>query len=173
MGKISGESMNEPRAYRDERDLEAMRNLLMAGRKAGNGTYYIHTGDLGWWLYYPPLEGDFWDQIYLWDEQGSGRLLGWALLSPHWIGFDVYVQPELRASELAMDMYRWAEARTAEITRAQGKQSFSLWISRKDEILVDHCIQRGYRYKDTGVQLARALDLPIPEPQLPEGYTVR
>ena len=44
--------MKDIRPYRDERDLEAMRNLLMAGRKVNNGSYYIHPGDLNWWLYY-------------------------------------------------------------------------------------------------------------------------
>ena len=55
--------MKDPRTYHDERDLEAMLNLLKDGRKANNGSYYIHSGDLKWWLYYPPLEGDFWDHI--------------------------------------------------------------------------------------------------------------
>ena len=69
--------MIEPRPYRDENDLDAMRNLLMRGRKANNGSYYIHTGDLNWWLYYPPLEGDYWNDIYLWDDpEQAGQMLG-------------------------------------------------------------------------------------------------
>ena len=100
--------MNEPRPYRGERDLEAMRDLLVRGRQASNGTYYIHTGDLNWWLYYPPLEEDFWDHIHLWDDpENPGRLLGWALISPDWVGFDVYVQPEHRGSLIATEMYVW------------------------------------------------------------------
>src|SRR4030042_49432 len=99
MGKAGGKSMKEPRPYRDEWDLEAMRRLLMQGRKTNNGSYYVHQGDLNWWLYYPPLEGDFWDHIYLWDDPAQpGRLLGWALISPDWVGIDVYVQSELRGS---------------------------------------------------------------------------
>ena len=49
--------MNEPRPYHNEPDLEAMANLLMAGRKANNGSYYIHIGDLNWWLYLPTVSG--------------------------------------------------------------------------------------------------------------------
>jgi mycothiol synthase len=174
MGKTGGESMKEPRRYRDEHDLEAMRNLLMAGRKADNGTYYIHTGDLSWWLYYPPLEGDFWDQIYLWDDPAQpGRLLGWTLLSPHWVGFDVFIQPELRGSEIAMDMYLWSEKQAEKIARAKGKPTVSLWMSREDEIIVNHCIKRGYRLKPDNVHLARPLDEPIPASLIPDGFTVR
>jgi hypothetical protein len=40
--------MIEPRSYNDERELEAMRSLLVRGRTANNGTYYIHCGDLVW-----------------------------------------------------------------------------------------------------------------------------
>ena len=111
--------MNEPRPYRNGHDFQAMRALLMAGRKADNGTYYIHTGDLSWWLYYPPLEGDFWDQIYVWDDPGQpGRLLGWALISPDSVGFDVYIQPELRGSPAGTaEMYTWAEERAMQIAR--------------------------------------------------------
>jgi hypothetical protein len=86
MGKTGGESMKDPRPYHDVQDLKAMRRLLMQGRKADNGTYYIHTGDLNWWLYYPPLEGDFWDHIHLWDDpEQPGQLMGWVLISPDWV----------------------------------------------------------------------------------------
>jgi hypothetical protein len=33
-------------------DLFAMLNLLSQGRKANNGTHYVHRGDLQWWLFY-------------------------------------------------------------------------------------------------------------------------
>ena len=98
--------MNEPRRYRDENDIAAMSELLMAGRKAANGTYYIHRGDLSWWLYYPPLEGDYWEHIYMWDDpEQPGRLLGWVLISPDWVGIDVYLQPELRGGKTGVEMY--------------------------------------------------------------------
>jgi ribosomal protein S18 acetylase RimI-like enzyme len=71
-----------PRVYHDECDFTAMHDVLTRGRQAANGSYYIHTGDLKWWLYYPPLEGDFWEHIHLWDgSEQPGRFLGWALIS--------------------------------------------------------------------------------------------
>jgi hypothetical protein len=104
--------MREPRHYQGEPDLKAMRNLLIAGRKANNGSYYIHSGDLNWWLYYPPLDGDYWEHIYLWDDPDiPGELLGWALISPDWVGIDVYIRPDLRGSPPADEMYGWTEDR--------------------------------------------------------------
>ena len=55
---------SEPRLYQDESDLEAIRGLLRQGRLANNGTYYVHPGDLSWWLFYPQLDYDFWGSIY-------------------------------------------------------------------------------------------------------------
>jgi hypothetical protein len=52
MGEVGTVNIT-PRPYRDESDLDKMRALLQAGRQAANGTYYVHVGDLNWWLFYP------------------------------------------------------------------------------------------------------------------------
>jgi len=175
MGKAGGESMNEPRPYRGERDLEAMRDLLVRGRQASNGTYYIHTGDLNWWLYYPPLEEDFWDHIHLWDDpENPGRLLGWALISPDWVGFDVYVQPEHRGSLIATEMYVWAEEKAVRVAHEKGRKTiYVLWVFHDDAVLRHHFSQRGYRLGRGMVHLTRTLDSTIPTVRLVEGYETR
>ena len=84
---------NLPRPYRDGTDLAKMCALLQAGRAANNGTYYVHIGDLRWWLFYPPLEYDLWQYIYLWDDPvDPANLLGWALLSLRWSAFDGFIR---------------------------------------------------------------------------------
>jgi GNAT superfamily N-acetyltransferase len=175
MGKAGGKSMNEPRLYRNEQDLVAMQQLLMAGRKAENGSYYIHTGDLKWWLYYPPLEGAFWDHIYLWtDPEKPDRLLGWALISPDWVGLDVYVQPELQASPIARDMYIWAEEQAVHIARITGKSNiYALWISHDDEFLGEHFRQRGFKLGRGMVHLTRSMDGPVAPARLQDGFVIR
>jgi len=167
--------MIEPRPYRDERDLVAMRSLLIRGRQANNGTYYIHCGDLNWWLYYPPLEGDFWNSIYLWDDpEMCGQLLGWALISADWVGFDVYIQPELRRNPMALEMYGWAEQHALEIARERGKKTmYALWIRRDDEVLDRHLRLKGYRLARGMVHLVRDLDEQIPFSKVIGEFTVR
>jgi len=167
--------MKEPRPYRDEWDLEAMRRLLMQGRKANNGSYYVHQGDLNWWLYYPPLEGDFWDHIYLWDDPAQpGRLLGWALISPDRVGIDVYVQSELRGSLVAREMYIWAEEQATRIARQNGKPTiYVLWVLHDDDVLCNHFSQLGYRLRRGYVHLTGPLDETVSIPQLPPGFVVR
>ena len=167
--------MNEPRSYRDERDLEAMCDLLVAGRMADNGSYYIHTGDLSLWLYYPPLEGDYWKDIYLWDDsQHQGRLLGWTLLSTNWVGFDVYVQPELRGSPLAMEMYNWAEQQTLLVARSKEKKAINvLWIRHDDRVLDGYLKQQGYRISRCMVHMSCELGDVVKTRALAEGFKVR
>ncbi len=167
--------MSEPRLFREENDLQAMQDVLTAGRKAANGTYYIHTGDLRWWLYYPPLVGDFWKDIYLWDDpQRPGRLLGWALLSADWVGFDVYIQPELKGSPLGMDMYTWAEQRALRIAQDKGKPTiYCLWIRHDDEVLCKHFVARGFNLRPGMVHVSRKLDDVLDPPDIPAGFEVR
>jgi hypothetical protein len=140
MGKIGREDLTDPRPYRDESDLDAMRSLLVRGRTANNGSYYIHTGDLNWWLYYPPLGRGYWKDIHLWDDpERPGQILGWAPINTDWVRFDVYVQPELRGSPNALEMYQWAEQQALQITRARGmKTTYALWIRHDDEVLDGH-----------------------------------
>jgi ribosomal protein S18 acetylase RimI-like enzyme len=155
--------MNEPRPYKNLQDLDAMCEVLKVGRNANNGSYYIHPGDLKWWLYYPPLERDYWDHIYLWDDpEQPGRLLAWALISPGWVGFDVYTQPGLRGSSLAKDMYIWAEERASGVARQAGKATMHvLWVFHDDDFLDSFLIQRGFRRRKGLVHMRRSLDMPI------------
>jgi mycothiol synthase len=167
--------MMAPRPYRDEQDLLAMQEVLVCGRKANNGSYYIHTGDLKWWLYYPPLEGDFWDHIHLWDDpKQPGKLLGWVLISPDWVGIDVYVQPELRGSELANEMYTWAEEEAIRVAHIQERKTiYVLWARHADETLREHYTQRGFRQRRGMIHYSHTLAEMFPAPVLPYAFTLR
>jgi mycothiol synthase len=166
----------EPRAYRDAVDLDKMRLLLQAGRKANNGTYYIHIGDLNWWLFYPAWEYDPWQHVYLWDDPADpGRLSGWALLSPRWGTYDVYVLPDLRGMPQAESMHTWAEGKLVELRRADGKkEAYVMWVSQGDKILDEYLHRRGFqRTPDDVVYMSRSLADPRPSLPTPTGYIIR
>jgi len=167
--------MREPRAYQSASDLTAMLEVLQAGRRADNGSYYIHCGDLKWWLYYPPLEGDYWKDIFLWDDPDQpGRLLGWALVNSNWVGFDVYIQPGLRGSAIAVGMYDWTEQKAVQIARETGKKTvYTLWIRHDDEVLSDYFKIRGYQLSRGMVHLARNLNETISIQQPDEAVELR
>ena len=165
----------EPRQYHNQVDLDKMCALLQAGRKAYNGTYYIHIGDLKWWLFYPAWEYDPWQHISLWDDPADPqRLLGWALFSLRWGSFDVYVQPELRGTPQAESMYIWAEQKLEATLRASGKGKFYvMWISQGDNFLNEHYQRRGLqRTPDDVVYMSCSFPGMLTEGPIPAGNTV-
>ncbi len=166
----------DPRPYQDDRDLERMRAILVKGRPAANGSYYVHVGDLNWWLFYPSAPHDWREVIYLWDGQWkNGDLSGWALLSPEWRAFDVFVHPDVYGSQRAAQMYTWAEERLGAIVQASGGQEIrTMWIFADDTVLAAHLDSRGFsRSADFMHYMQRSLSEPVPEALLPPGYQVR
>lgn len=165
-----------PRPYRDERDLEKMRSILTLGRQSANGSYYVHPGDLDWWLYYLATVPD-WDQIiFLWDGPHEGAPLdGWALLSPDWRAFDVFVKPALRASPRAASIYTWAEEQAARLVRIGGGTELrTMWVLEDDAVLVGYLERRGF-VRDEGYleYLEKTLDGELPYACPPPGYQIR
>jgi len=91
-----------------------------------------------------------------------------------WVGFDVYVQPELRGSPLAQDMNLWAEEQAVQIARELGKTTtYVLWILQDDAVLDNHFRQRGYRLARGLVCLTRNLEKLIPPAQVTGEFLVR
>jgi mycothiol synthase len=146
--------------------------LLVEGRRAENGTYYVHPGDLRWWLFYTTRKR--WDDIYLWEGEDGG-LLGWALLSPDWEAFDVFYRPGLRGSAEAAGMFAWAEGEISRVACAPGGNTIrTMWISARDEFLASLLEWRNFTR--AGVyqsHLVALLDKPLTAPVLPPGFRLR
>lgn len=169
----------QPRAYRDEQDLDAMHAILLAGQQAGTPTHYEHVGDLYWSLFYLNLEDDRRQTIYLWetseDAASPKAVVGWTHFSPGFAAFAVYVHPALRTSTQATQIWIWSEEQMASGMRAQGEQEISiLGVAEHDVWLQTHLTGRGFvRGGSTLVYLERSLVDELPAPCLPEGYSVR
>lgn len=165
-----------PRPYRERQDLERMKALLILGRQAVNGTYYVHTGDLDWWLYYPTVQRAWSEMIFLWDGlRPDGQLGGWALISAEWRTFDVFVHPQERGSLQAAEMYAWAEEQIAHLVRQDGaKEIRTMWVFKDDAALVNHLLQRGFVCGEDYLNYyERSLASPFPTLSLPPGFQVR
>ncbi|MBN2550919.1 MAG: GNAT family N-acetyltransferase [Anaerolineales bacterium] len=168
--------MNQPRPYQNGQDFKRMKALLVEGRKAANGTYYVHPGDLSWWLFYNLPEDDLWANIYLWEDQRQGsELLGWTLFSPKWSSFDVFFYPSLRNSGLVEHMFTWSMERAQQMARQAGKARIAtVWISEKDTRLSGLLGRCGCLPSPEGLlYLTRSLEGPLPESALPAGFQVR
>ena len=86
----------QPRPYRSPADLEAMKRLLSDGIQANGPGFYVHPGDIQWWLFYPPIGEDLMAHTWLWDDPvQAGQILAWMLVDPSWPSFELFVQPGL------------------------------------------------------------------------------
>jgi ribosomal protein S18 acetylase RimI-like enzyme len=165
----------EPRPYRDARDLDTVRQVLIEGRRAGGTTHYVHVGDIAWWLFYLNQDQGLAEHLFLWEEPGSGAPLGWVLLSPNYEAFDVFAMPGGWASGLTPGIWAWAEARMAALVQANGgKRVCTQWVGEQDTQLRGFLTGRGFHQTKHGfIQTERALVDGLEEPSLPAGFRVR
>lgn len=170
----------EPRLFRDDplgqgADLKAMHRLLRAGRRAmqhGAPTYFIHPGDLSWWLYYPPLAANQANRVYVWDDPDQpGECLGFVFVDNN--EFTAFLHPDLTEDQRAA-MRVWAEEACLGRARETGsKRIFSGFVSERDSTGIRFYDQRGFKY-DPGSDYCcflHHLDN-LPPPVLPEDFEI-
>lgn len=159
------------RSYAELAGLDAMRRVLIEGRRASPHSGYIHLGDLNWWLFYLLRDYRLEDIAFLW-EDGVGRVCGWSLLTPHLGAFDLFVSPEERVAEQLAPMLAWTEARLVEQVGEQPPESLvTMWVFDDDALWRAVLEQRGYR-RDPAyglLYMRHTLDA-IPAPELPDGF---
>lgn len=163
------------RPYRSEADVDAMCALLAAGRSADNGCYYVHTGDLCWWLGYPPDENARHETITLWETPGKD-LAAWVLIDPDWRTFDVFIHPDWFTDPAADELFTWAADQAAQQLDSSGQATVrTMWASEGDRQTIQRLERLGFtrcqRYHQLFEQSLSGP--PVPEFSLPPGYRVR
>ena len=160
------------RPYHDIQDLRAMQSILTAGRQADSPAYYIHPGDLSWWLFYSDEE-QLQGKICLWEWNNS--LAGWSLLSNTTSTFDVFVQPQLHGRAIEAKILLWAEEYHARVlTGLQHREIRTMWVSETDRERIQWLEMRGFVPSSQGMHaLSRSLEGNLSAVSLPAGYRVR
>ena len=117
--------------------------------------------------------------ICLWEDAG-GKLIGFALLSISETGEPIdgslwfRVHPEARGGDVEAAIVAWGEGQMREVAKERHtpvKLRSSARAQDADRISVlTNC---GFRVDRYFCRMARSLSEPIPEPQFPEGFTLR
>ena len=169
-------------AYGDDAPQVPMRRRLLGDPGLPAGGFLLNgRRELSWPLY----RWDYWRwhvnenifrfnlaaAVFLW-ETTDGRLA--AVLHPDGPGEAfLQVHPAYRSAELEVEMMATAETQFA-TTQPDGGQRLTLWAHEHDGLRRDLLARRGYTLgKHPEYQRRRSLDRPIPDFQLPAGYTVR
>ena len=164
-----------PRPYRDERDLEAMRRLLMGAGAEAHRAGYLHVGDVVWRLWDTLIAYDPERVVGLW-EDGDGDLLGFAMFYPMYAGFSLQVHPDHRGGGAEEGMLAWAEERARSLAWEEGGHgAIDAWdIFEGDADRIALLGRRGFARRPEAYYLAaRSLDGPLPAPEPPVGFVVR
>lgn len=156
------------RSYEGLHDLHAMLDLLSEGCTAGNGSHYVHRGDLQWWLFYSDIPENVWrSHIRLWEDER--QLVAWVLLSPDERAFDVFVLPHLRGSSQEEEMLCWAVDQMVDVKDLQ-----NVWVSPQDDARIQWLEANGFKQDDFSmIHFKRSLSGALDMPPLPEGFSIR
>jgi mycothiol synthase len=113
--------------------------------------------------------------LHLW-EDADGRLVGFGQI---WIpkesekvdgGLYLRVHPDARGQHLEEEILAWGEARAREAAAEQGKPAqIRCWL-REGNYVGAILEGQGLQIVRYFYKMARPLDEPLPEPQLPEGF---
>ena len=159
------------RHYRDISDLKEMQAVLSAGRQAANRAYYVHPGDLSWWLFF--TDENYQDKICLWEW--NSRLAGWSMLSNSGRSFDVFVIPEMHGRSFEAKIMLWAEEiQASALKKIHSRDIRTMWVAETDLPRIHWLAMRGFQPNQQGMFLMQhSLGSDLPAIKLPQGFQVR
>jgi mycothiol synthase len=150
------------RPYTGDGDLPQMQLLLRACEP--EASYDFHVQDL-------PEEREL--NTRLW-EGADGTLVAMAAVyPPSWLSFVLH--PRTASQTIETQIIDWANERASAHRQAEG-EPIKLWSQAResDGKRIAMLVRHGFAQEGGGsLRMERPLDVPLPEPQLPAGFTVR
>jgi mycothiol synthase len=159
----------QPRPYTGLHDLDHMKHVIIEGRKISPHSGYPHIGDLDWWLFYGAwVRGRSPGEIITLWEDDQQQVIGWTYVED--CGFELALLPEYRGGADEATITAWAEHQLTALARSENKP-VSAYACADDSRRCALLESRGYSGSDFLVYFSQALDSPLPEPTLPDGFT--
>ncbi len=165
------------RRYAGEADLAPLADMLNTCSEADGDGEWTSADTLRQQLSEPGFDPEKDMRLV---EDGDGALAGFAELwlrpPAETVDGRVWfkVHPRARGGDLELQLIEWAEERMHELGHEHGVPAV---ITSKPRIAESDRIaaleQRGFAVTRYYLQLERALDEPVPEPRLPDGFSLR
>jgi mycothiol synthase len=156
------------RSYAGDDDLPRIAELI--GATSGKTPHRI---DFPWRLNSPTLQSA--RDVRLWEDEEDG-LVGFAAWQIYWATLDYYVCPGPSQPEVEDAIFTWAAARFRELDRERG-QPLPYWIEAREDDAerLAAAARHGFTLDDDYgyILLSRSLVDPLPQPPLPDGFTIR
>ncbi len=167
------------RQFQGDVDFQKLRAFLIDARRAtGHYAGYWHIGGgLTWCTFLMSFRVDLHANIRLW-ENNTGALVGFAVFGDDF-SMDLQVRPDARWRGIEDEMFAWAETRWCEsmddpaIPREHKRDLFT-GVLADDAPRIAFLERHGFARGDKPyLRFARSLSEPIPDPRLPNGFSVR
>jgi mycothiol synthase len=163
------------RAYKSEADLHKIQAATAKWIAIAGFQGYLNVSDIALRMFNGMRKYDPAEIVRLW-EDSDGQVVGWAMAYPAWNSYEVLLHPDYRQHRLAMDILEWAERETINKMAKVGEDNRTIQLDVFDLDMTRIALleQRGYsRREHRGTISIRLLDAPIPQPQLPDGFSIR
>lgn len=162
--------VGQTRPYRGKDDLPAVLDLLLACRAEDTIDDWPPLIELRLMLTSASLD---WQDTRLW-ERADGALAAFCLLLDQ-VYLIAFVHPQAAQRDLHEQILLWAMERVKTLGQPSGESAMLSVAVREDEIERRAVVNSyGFEMKDwQTLRMACSLDTPLPEPALPEGYSIR
>lgn len=165
--------MNQ-RPYQSPTDVALLQSFNAQAIAQTANCGYLHPGDIPHHIfsgnkYYDPA-----DVLTIWEDKDG--VAGWALADPSHSGFDAQVRTDLRGGDFERILLQHAEAETVKLMQRHKLDGNTLTVEcfRCDTARMDSLKVLGWSVIDEPPWvLNRASLVDLPEPVLPDGYTIR
>lgn len=163
------------RPYTDN-DLLLLQAALTFWIQVSGDCGYCHVGDIPERFYTATCDDlPAAERVHIW-EDAQGIIIGFALDLRFDNAFEVYTSPAYRGTDVERAMLQSTAERTRHLMQQIGREETSVIIDvwDCDTARMEILKQLGFEeYRVWGHLTERRLSAPIPEPQLPGGFTIR
>jgi ribosomal protein S18 acetylase RimI-like enzyme len=162
------------RGYEGANDLALLQAFNGAAIAETRGCGFIHPGDIAHRLFNGNKFFNPSELVTIWED--ALGVAAWVLSSPRDAWFDAQVRPDRRTPDFELQILRHAENETVDLLHRHGieKTAVEVEVYRCDELRSALLKELGWTRTDEEPYVLNRMRLdPIPDPQLPDGYSVR
>ena len=163
------------RSYQSEADLHKIQTAVAEWIALAGFSGYLNPSDIGLRLCNGNRKYDHREIVRLW-EAADGQIVGCGMVYPAWSSYEVLLHPAYRQPALEIEMLDWAEREIIRQMQQLGRdtQTIERHVFEGDTARITLLHQRGYRRGEHSETISvRRLDEPFPQPQLPDGFSIR
>lgn len=162
------------RPYENASDVARMQAFNSESIAATGGCGYVHPGDIPHRLFNGNKYFDPAEVMSIWEDETG--VAAWVLVGPRHRSYDAQVRHDLRGESFEREVLEYADFRTEELMRRHGIESQRLLgdAFRCDLVRIGMITEMGWEPDgDPPYVINRARIADIPEPVIPDGYSIR